>query len=68
MGLRTSPNSSACFPSGWLSRYRHGSRRKTLESYEQNVNTKEKLALALHRNCLIFLGNHPPRYDVIKQN
>jgi hypothetical protein len=53
---------------GWLSRYCHGSRGKTLENYEQKVNTKEKLALVLHRNSLILLGKHPLRQNVIKQN
>jgi hypothetical protein len=47
VGLPTSSNSSACFPKGWLSRYCHGSRGKTLENYEQKVNTKEKLAFVL---------------------
>jgi hypothetical protein len=28
-----------------------------VENHEQKVNTEEKLALALHRNLLIFLGN-----------
>jgi hypothetical protein len=45
-----------CFPKGWLSRYCHGNRGKTLENHEQKVNSEEKLALVLHRKCLILLG------------
>jgi hypothetical protein len=55
-----------CFPKVWLSRYCHASRGKTLEIHEQKVNMEEKLALALHRNCLILLGKLPLRQIVIK--
>ena len=51
---------------GWLSRYCHGSRGKTLKNPEQTVNTEEKLTLALDRNCLILLGKLPLRQIVIK--
>ena len=44
----------------------HGSRGKTLKNRKQKVNTKEQLALALHRNCLILLGELPPRQIVVK--
>jgi hypothetical protein len=50
---------------GRLSRYCHGSRGKTLENHEQKVNTEEKLALALHRNCWILLGKLPLRQIVM---
>jgi len=40
-----------------LSRHCHGSRGKTLKNHKQKVNTEEKLALAVNRNCLILLGN-----------
>jgi hypothetical protein len=46
---------------GWLSRYCHGSRGKMLQNRKQKVNTDEKLALVLHRNCLILLGKPPLR-------
>ncbi len=46
---------------GWLSRCCHGSRGKMLENRKRKVNTEEKLALVLHRNCLILLGKLPLR-------
>jgi hypothetical protein len=55
-----------CFPKGRLSRHCHGSPGKTLKNRKQNVNTEEKLTLALHRNCLILLGKLPLRQIVIK--
>ena len=55
-----------CFPKGRLSRHCHGSRGKTLKNLEQNLNTEEKLALALHRSLLILLGKLPLRQIVIK--
>jgi hypothetical protein len=54
------------YPKGPLSRYCHGSRGKTLKNRKQKVNTEEKLALALHRNCLTLLGKLPLRQIVIK--
>jgi hypothetical protein len=50
----------------WLSRRCHCSRGKTLKNRKQKVNTEEKLALALDRNCLILLGKLPLRQIVIK--
>ena len=37
-----------------------------VENGEQKLNMEEKLALALHRNCLILLGKLPLRQIVIK--
>ena len=54
------------FPEGRLSRHCHCSRGKTLKNRKQNVNTEEKLTLALHRNFLILLGKPPLRQIVIK--
>jgi hypothetical protein len=49
-----------------LSRHCHSSRGKTLKNRKQKVNTEEKLALAVDRNCLILLGKLPLRQIVIK--
>jgi hypothetical protein len=44
---------------------RDGIPGKTLKSHEQNVNTEEKLALVLCRDCLILVGKTSAsvRYD-----
>jgi hypothetical protein len=66
VGGANSAERFSCFPKGRLSRHCHGSRGKTLKNCKQKVNTEEKLALALDRNCLILLGKLPLRQIVIK--